>query len=63
VALSVSGVPAGASVSLQPTSISGVQTSALTINAGNAALGTHWIVVTGSSGSLTHSTKLRLTIT
>lgn len=62
VALSVAGIPSGASASLQPTSISGAQTSILTINAGKAAVGTYSIVVTGGSAGLTHSTQLGLTI-
>lgn len=62
VALSVSGAPPGATLLLHPSSISGAQTSTLTINAGSAAVGTFSIVVTGSSGSLAHSTNVTLTI-
>ena len=63
VALSVSRAPTGAQLSLQPTSISGTQTSRLSVNAGSAAAGTYSIVVTGTAGGLTHSTSVTLTIT
>jgi probable HAF family extracellular repeat protein len=62
VALSVSRLPAGASLSLNPSTISGVQTSTLTISAGSAAVSTYLIVVTGSSGGVTHSTNVTLSI-
>jgi probable HAF family extracellular repeat protein len=62
VALSVSGAPTGVRLLLHPSSISGAQTATLTIHAGGAAVGTFSIVVTGSSGSLTHSTNVTLTI-
>jgi hypothetical protein len=61
VTLSVSRAPAGASPSLRPSSISGTQTSTLTINTGSAAAGTYSIIITGTSGSLTHSTNVPLT--
>ena len=62
VTLSVSRAPAGASLSLRPSSISGTQISTLTINTGSAAAGTYSIMIMGSTGSLTHSTNVPLTI-
>jgi probable HAF family extracellular repeat protein len=62
VVLSVSRAPAGASLALQATSISGAQTSTLTIDAGSAAAGIYPILITGTSGGLTHSINVTLTI-
>jgi probable HAF family extracellular repeat protein len=62
VALQVSGLPTGASFSLQPASISGTQMSALQVNAGSAALGTYTIVLTGTSAGLIHTINIALTI-
>jgi probable HAF family extracellular repeat protein len=62
VTLSVSRAPAGATLSLRPPSISGAQTSTLSINTGSAALGTYSIMVTANSGGITHSTAVTLTI-
>jgi probable HAF family extracellular repeat protein len=62
VALSVSPAPEGATFSLKPSSINGVQTSALTIYTGSAAAGTYPIVVTGIGAGLTHTTTIALTI-
>ena len=62
VALRASGVPRGATVSLHPASISGARTSTLTINSHGAPAGTYAIVVTGTSGGLTHSANVTLRI-
>jgi hypothetical protein len=61
VALSISGLPAGATASLSPTSTT--TTSALTIATGTAAPGTYPLTVKGTSGTLTHTTAVTLTVT
>jgi kumamolisin len=63
VALSASGMPSGATVGFNPTSISGSQTSTATFNvASGTTPGTYSITITGTSGSLTHSTTVSLTV-
>src|SRR5581483_6801024 len=62
VGLSVSGVPAGATASFNPTSISGSGSSTLTVASGTAAAGTYTLTITGTSGSLTHSASVTLTV-
>jgi hypothetical protein len=61
--LSVFGAPAGASVSLSPTSVTAGGSSLLTVNAGTAASGTYNLTVTGSAASASHSTTVGLTVT
>ena len=61
VALSISGVPAGATASFSPATTT--TTSALTINTGTASAGTYSLTVTGTSGALTHTTGVTLTVT
>jgi len=64
VALSVSGVPSGATASFNPTSITGGSgSSTLTVNTGTAAAGTYTLTVTGMSGSLSHSASVTLVVT
>lgn len=64
VALSVNGVPSGATASFSPTSISGgTGTSTLSVNTGTAAAGTYNLTVTGKSGSLTHTAAVSLVVT
>lgn len=60
--LSVSGVPTGASASLDQTSVTAGDSSTLTIDTGTAAPGTYTLTITGSEGSTTHSTQLSLTV-
>lgn len=56
VALSYSNLPSGLTASLNPTSITGSGTSALTVNAfANIPPDTYYIKITGKSGSITHS--------
>jgi hypothetical protein len=62
VALSVTGVPAGATATFSPTSVTGSGTSALTIATGTAAAGTYPLTITGTSGSTMHSASVSLTI-
>jgi hypothetical protein len=61
VALSVSGLPAGASASFSPASTT--STSVLTLNAGTAAAGTYALTVTGTNGALTHTTAVTFVVT
>src|SRR5207249_12087931 len=63
VSLAVSGVPSGASASLNPTSISAGGSATLSVSAGSAAAGTYTLTVTGTEGSVTHPTTVQLTVT
>jgi uncharacterized membrane protein len=65
VALSVAGLPAGVGMSVfNPTSIAGVGSSQLTITTlATAPPGTYPLTVTGTSGSLSHSAAVQLTVT
>jgi hypothetical protein len=61
--LSASGLPAGVTAAFNPASTTGGN-STLTFTASNTAtLGTVTVTVTGTSGTLTHSTTISLTIT
>jgi regulation of enolase protein 1 (concanavalin A-like superfamily) len=61
VSLSVSGLPAGVTATLAPTSTS--TTSTLSLSASSTAtLGTATVTVTGTSGSLTNTTTITLTV-
>ncbi|MFF0791458.1 glycosyl hydrolase family 18 protein [Streptomyces spiralis] len=62
--LGVSGVPAGVTASLSPTSVTAGGSSTLTLSATSAALnGTYTVTVTGSSASGSHSATYALTVT
>jgi len=66
IALSVSGLPSGATASFSPSSIAapGAGSSTLTISAGSAtAIGTYSLTVTGTGGGKTHTTSITLTLT
>ena len=66
VSLSVSGLPSGdtGTFSPNPVSVSGTANSTLTVTTGRkTATGTFTLKVTGTSGSLTHSTSVGLTVT
>ena len=63
VALSASGLPAGASSSLSAGSVGSGGTSTLTLNAGTAAAGSYTVTVSGTSGTITHSASIAWTIT
>jgi hypothetical protein len=67
VSLSTGTLPAGVTASFNPTSITvgsgGSGTSTLTFTSSGAPRGTFSITVTGTSGSLSHSTTITLTIT
>ena len=60
--LSVSGAPSGASASLSPTSVPAGGSSTLTVGSGSAAPGTYTLTITGTEGSMTHSTTVALTV-
>jgi len=66
VALTASGLPAGAAASFAPASIAapGAGSSTLTISAGAAtAVGTSSVTVSGTGGGLTRATTINLTVT
>jgi len=64
IALSATGLPAGATVTFAPESISGSGTSqaAFTVPS-NAAMGTYTVTIKGTSGDLTRSTTILLYVT
>ncbi|HMK28802.1 MAG TPA: discoidin domain-containing protein, partial [Terriglobales bacterium] len=65
ITLSASGMPAGVSVSFNPASFvapgPGTSTMAITVN--DAVIGTYPITVSATSGSITHTTVVPLTVT
>jgi hypothetical protein len=63
VSLSVSGLPAGATASFNPASVTAGGSSTLTINAGTAAAGAYTLTVTGTGTSTSHTANLSLTVT
>src|SRR5438105_4023434 len=63
VSLAVSGVPSGASASLNPGSVTAGNSATLNVNAGSAAAGAYTLTVTGTEGSVTHTTTVQLTVT
>ncbi len=63
VALSASGLPAGATPSFNPTSVNGSGTSTLSISTTSSTpAGTYTVTITGTSGSLQHSTTTTLVV-
>jgi hypothetical protein len=64
VSLNVSGLPAGASASFTPPSVTGggASTLAVTTSAGTP-LATSTLTITGTSGALSHTTTVTLTVT
>ena len=66
IALTASGLPAGATASFSPASIAapGTGSSTLTISVGSTtAVGTYSVTVNGSGGGLTRATAINLTVT
>jgi uncharacterized membrane protein len=64
VILSVSGLPAGASASFNPTSLSVSGTSTLSLTTSNTTPGgSYTLTITGTSGSLTRTTNVTLNVT
>lgn len=66
--LSVSGAPTGVTATLNPEQVtplpSGTETSTLSVSVGaTALLGNYTLTVTGTNGTLTHTTNIYLTIT
>ena len=56
VALSVSGLPAGATPSFSPSTVTGSGTSTLTVSTTSATVGgTYPLTISGTSGSTTHT--------
>jgi serine protease len=62
IALSVSGLPSGASASLNPTSVAAGSSSTLTITPTSAAAGTYALTVTGVAGGVSHTAGVSLVI-
>jgi len=64
VALTASGAPSGVTATLSPTSVTAGGTSQLTVTASaSTAPGTYPVTVTGTSGTLSHSSTFTLTVT
>jgi len=64
VSFTVSGLPAGATGTFNPTSVTGAGSSTLTVaTTTGTAPGTYTLTVTGASGSLTHSATVSLVVT
>jgi uncharacterized membrane protein len=62
--LSVSGLPSGASYTFNPTSITNSGNSTLTVNtASTTPAGSYQLMITATSGSLTHTAKVTLVVT
>ena len=59
VALSASGLPSGATASFAPSSTT--TSSTLTVQTASGVRGTFTITITGTNGSLTHTTTVKLT--
>jgi len=63
VAFSVTGLPAGASAGFTPASVPGSGSSTLSVVTGSTTpAGTYTLTVTGTDGSLSHSTNVTLTV-
>ncbi len=62
VGLSVSGVPAGATASFNPSSVSGTGSSTLTVASGTAGANSYPLTITGTGGSLMHSATVTLVV-
>ena len=62
IALSVSGLPSGASAAISPMSITTGASAVLIVNAGSAATGSYTVTVTGTTPSRTNAVSVPLTI-
>jgi len=63
VTFNVSGLPAYATASFSPTSLTGSGSSTLSVRAGSATpVGTYTLTIGATSGSLVHSTKVTLVV-
>jgi len=64
ISLSVTGQPAGVTVTFSPASITGSGNSTMTVAVGaSAAVGTYHLTVTGTSGSINESVSIALSVT
>jgi hypothetical protein len=63
VSFSVSGLPSGASASFNPTSVTGSGSSTMSVSTSSTTpAGTYTLTITGTSGTLSHSTTVRLVV-
>jgi hypothetical protein len=63
VSFSVSGLPTGAGASFNPTSVTGSGSSTLSVSTSSTTpAGTYTLTVTGTSGTLSHSTTVKLVV-
>jgi len=63
VAFSISGLPSGASASFNPTSVTGSGSSTMSVSTSTTTpAGTYTLTVTGTSGTLVHSTTVKLVV-
>src|ERR1041385_351037 len=63
VTFSVSGLPAGASASFNPTSVTGSGSSTMSVSTSTTTpAGTYTLTITGTSGTLSHSTTVQLVV-
>jgi hypothetical protein len=64
VTLSASGLPAGATASFSPATVTGAGSSTLTVTTtGSTPVGTSTLTITGVSGTLTHTSTVSLVVT
>src|SRR5205807_1847993 len=63
ISLTVSGPPLRDAPPITPTSISAGSSATLNVSAGSAAAGAYTLTVTGTEGSVTHTTTVQLTVT
>ncbi len=63
ISLVVTGAPSGASATLNPTSVTAGGSSTLNVSAGTAAPGSYTLTITGTEGTVMHSTTVTLNIT
>jgi hypothetical protein len=63
VTFSISGLPSGAGASFNPTSVTGSGSSTLSVTTSTSTpAGTYTLTITGTSGSLVHSTTVKLVV-
>ncbi|QNI30602.1 DUF1929 domain-containing protein [Alloacidobacterium dinghuense] len=63
VSFSVNGLPSGAKASFSPSSVSDSGSSALTVNTSTSTPpGTYTLTITATSGTITHSTQVKLAV-
>jgi len=62
VAFTVTGLPANANASFSPASTTGTSTTLTVSTSGRSPRGVYTVVITGTSGTITHSTTVSLTL-